>query len=214
MRNLLNELIRNLWMSWWETSEWVDEKPLNELMRNLWMKWSELVAVGQNFRSISSQAGQQLLNVLVTLTLSHISFNYDTDHRRVWITLSDWHCGLETFMLGSRSEPMQSSITACSTGLSTNHLHHHGDDEKWVNAKPLNKLQVKLTKKTLSQNKHCKTTDLHHNSVTLGSIMASWDHIIVSLLTDERKKFHCSMNAKSIPLTLCIFSCWNLLKTW
>ena len=31
-------------------------------------------------------------------------------------------------MLGSRSEPMQSSITACSTGQSANHLHHRGDD--------------------------------------------------------------------------------------
>ena len=43
----------------------------------------EVVAVGQNLRSISSQAGLQLLNVLVTLTLSHRSFNYDTDHGRV-----------------------------------------------------------------------------------------------------------------------------------
>ena len=31
----------------------------------------EVVTVGQNLRSISSQAGLQLLNVLVTLTLSH-----------------------------------------------------------------------------------------------------------------------------------------------
>ena len=44
------------------------------------MKLSEVVAVGRNLRSISSQAGLQLLNVLVTLTLSHRSFNYDTDH--------------------------------------------------------------------------------------------------------------------------------------
>ena len=43
----------------------------------------EVVAVGQNLRTISSQAGLQLLNVLVTLTLSHRSFNYDTDHERV-----------------------------------------------------------------------------------------------------------------------------------
>ena len=43
----------------------------------------EVVAVGQNLRPISSQAGLQLLNVLVTLTLSHRSFNYDTDHGRV-----------------------------------------------------------------------------------------------------------------------------------
>ena len=35
-----------------------------------WPKWSEVVAVGQNLRSISSQAGLQLLNVLVNLTLS------------------------------------------------------------------------------------------------------------------------------------------------
>ena len=34
-------------------------------------KWSEVVAVGQNLRSISSQAGQQLLNVLVTLLIGH-----------------------------------------------------------------------------------------------------------------------------------------------
>ena len=40
----------------------------------------EVVAVGQNLRSISSQAGLQLLNVLVILTLSHRSFNYNTDH--------------------------------------------------------------------------------------------------------------------------------------
>ena len=90
----------------------------------VYMKWSEIAAVGQNLRSISSQAGLQLLNVLVTLILSHRSFNYDTYHGRVWITLCDWHCGLENFMLGSRSEPMQSSITACSTGQSANHLHH------------------------------------------------------------------------------------------
>ena len=32
---------------------------------------SEVVAVGQNLRSIFSQAGLQLLNVVVTLTLSH-----------------------------------------------------------------------------------------------------------------------------------------------
>ena len=34
-------------------------------------------------------------------------------------------------MLGSRSEPMQSSITACSTGQSANHLHHRGDEGEW-----------------------------------------------------------------------------------
>ena len=61
-----------------------------------YMYRSEVVAVVQNLRSISSQAGLQLLNVLVTLTLSHRSFNYDTDHGRVWITLGGWHCGLET----------------------------------------------------------------------------------------------------------------------
>ena len=88
------------------------------------MRWS-IVAVGQNLRSISSQAGLQLLNVLVTLTLSHRSFNNDTDHGRVWITLGDWHCGLETFMLGPRFRThAQSSNTACSTGQSANHLHH------------------------------------------------------------------------------------------
>ena len=91
------------------------------------LKWSEGVAVGQDLPSISSQAGLQLQNVLVTLTLSHRSFKDDTDHGRVWITLGDWHCVLETFMLGSRSETMQSSITACSTGQSANHLHHRGD---------------------------------------------------------------------------------------
>ena len=31
-------------------------------------------------------------------------------------------------MLGLRSEPMQSSITACSTGQFANHLHHRGDE--------------------------------------------------------------------------------------
>ena len=31
-------------------------------------------------------------------------------------------------MLRSRSEPMQSNITACSTGQSANHLHHRGDE--------------------------------------------------------------------------------------
>ena len=74
------------------------------------VKWSEVVAVGQNMRSISSRAGLQLLNVLVTLTLSHWSFNYDADHGRVWITLGDWHCGLETFMLGSRFRTHAQSI--------------------------------------------------------------------------------------------------------
>ena len=29
-------------------------------------------------------------------------------------------------MLGLRSEPMQSNMTACSTGQSANHLHHRG----------------------------------------------------------------------------------------
>ena len=33
--------------------------------------WSEVVAVGQNLWSISSQAGLQFLNILVTLSLSH-----------------------------------------------------------------------------------------------------------------------------------------------
>ena len=45
---------------------------------NVWSE--EVVAVGQTLRSISSQAGLQLLNVLVILTLSQSSFNYDTDH--------------------------------------------------------------------------------------------------------------------------------------
>ena len=61
-------------------------------MRHLFwihMKWSEVVAVWQTLRSISSQAGLQLLNVLVVLTLSQSSFNYDTDHERVWRTLGD-----------------------------------------------------------------------------------------------------------------------------
>ena len=31
-------------------------------------------------------------------------------------------------MLGSRSESMQSSISACSTGQIANHLPHRGDD--------------------------------------------------------------------------------------
>ena len=100
------------------------------------VKWSEVLAVGHNLLSISSQAGLQLLTVLVTLTLSHRSFNYDTGHGRVWLTLGDWHCGLETFMLGSRYEPMQSNIIACSTGQSANHLHHRGDEvECWSSAR-------------------------------------------------------------------------------
>ena len=33
-------------------------------------------------------------------------------------------------MLGSRSEPMQSSITACYTSQSANLLHHRGDEVK------------------------------------------------------------------------------------
>ena len=107
-------------------------KSLYTLLSGHWWScsvvWSEVVAVGQNLRSISSQGGLQLLNVLVTLTLSHRSFNYDTDQTKVWITLGHWHCGLETFMLGPGSEPMQSSITARSTGQSANHLHHRGDD--------------------------------------------------------------------------------------
>ena len=45
------------------------------------VKWSEVaVAVGKTMRSISSQAGLQLMNVFVILTLSKSSFNYDTDH--------------------------------------------------------------------------------------------------------------------------------------
>ena len=43
----------------------------------------EVVGVGQNLRFISSQAGLQLLNVLVTLPLYHRSFNYHTDHGKV-----------------------------------------------------------------------------------------------------------------------------------
>ena len=99
--------------------------------RSVAVKWrSEAVPVGQNLRSISSQTGLQLLIVLVTLTLSHRSFNYDTDHGTVWITLGDWHYGIETFMLGSRFRThAQSSNTACSTGQSANHLHHRGDDQ-------------------------------------------------------------------------------------
>ena len=70
---------------------------------SLYVRWrSEVVAVGQTLRPISSQAGLQLLNVLVILKLSQSSFNYDTDHERVGRTLGDWHCGLGTFMLGSR----------------------------------------------------------------------------------------------------------------
>ena len=38
-------------------------------------------------------------------------------------------------MLGSRSEPMQSNITACSTGQSANHLHHRGDEVRGHNMK-------------------------------------------------------------------------------
>ena len=48
------------------------------------VKWSqEIVVVGQTLRFISSQACQQLLNVLVTRTLSPRTFNYDTYHGRV-----------------------------------------------------------------------------------------------------------------------------------
>ena len=60
------------------------------------MKGSAVVTVGQ-----TSQAGLQLLNVLVTLTWSSSSFNYDIDHERVRITIGDWHYSLETFKLGS-----------------------------------------------------------------------------------------------------------------
>ena len=38
---------------------------------------------------------------LVILTLPQSSFNYDADQERVWITLGDWPCSLETFILGS-----------------------------------------------------------------------------------------------------------------
>ena len=58
--------------------------------------WSEVVAVGQTFRSISSEAGLQLLNVLrcpkvhstTTQTMG------ECEERSVTNT----HCGLETFM--------------------------------------------------------------------------------------------------------------------
>ena len=65
------------------------------------VKWREVVVVGQTLRSISNQADLQLLNVLVILTLSQSSFNYDTDHERLWRTLGDRHCGLVTFILWS-----------------------------------------------------------------------------------------------------------------
>ena len=64
--------------------------------------WSEVVAVWQILLFVSSQAGLELLNALVILTLSQSSFNYDTDHGRVWRTLGDWHRCLETFILWSR----------------------------------------------------------------------------------------------------------------
>ena len=103
------------------------------LFTRIEVKWS---SSGRTELAIHlQQVGLQLMNVLVTLILSHRSFNYDTDHGRVWITLGDWHCGLKTFMLGSRSEPMQSSITACSTGQSANHLHHRGDENTTVSMK-------------------------------------------------------------------------------
>ena len=34
--------------------------------------------------------------------VSQSSFNYDTDHERVWRSLGDWPCVLETFILGSK----------------------------------------------------------------------------------------------------------------
>ena len=50
--------------------------------------WSEVKAEGQTLRSISSHAGLKLLNSLVSVlvTLSSITFNYDTDH----------NCGYDT----------------------------------------------------------------------------------------------------------------------
>ena len=69
----------------WELTDW--------LSLTLIIMWSEIVAVGQSLRSISSQAGLQLLNVWVILTPSQSSFNYDTDHGRVWRMLGEWHYG-------------------------------------------------------------------------------------------------------------------------
>ena len=83
------------------------------------VKWSEVVAVGQTLWSISSQAGLQFLNVLVILMLSQSSFNYDTDQEIVWRSLGDWHCGLETFILGSS---MRIHASLASSALPLCHL--------------------------------------------------------------------------------------------
>ena len=44
-------------------------------------------------------------------------------------------------MLGSRSEPMQSNITASSTGQSANHLHHCGEEIWLYNAETTKTLE-------------------------------------------------------------------------
>ena len=49
------------------------------------VKWSDVVAVEQNLQSISSQAGLQLLNVLVTLTLGGVLPTTQFAYRKGWV---------------------------------------------------------------------------------------------------------------------------------
>ena len=68
--------------------------------------WSEVVAVGQTLRSISSHADLHL-NVLVTLTLSP-SMYIQLRHRprqEVWIELDHWYCSWRLFNWDRQIEP-------------------------------------------------------------------------------------------------------------
>ena len=78
-------------------------------------------------RSISSKDGLQLLNVLVTRTLSHRSFNYDTDHKRERSVIDT--VALRLLYLDRDSEPIHSLISLhvpqerpSSTGQSCGHI--------------------------------------------------------------------------------------------
>ena len=89
------------------------------------IKWSEVVAVGQTFRSIFSQTGLQVLNVSVTFTLSASTFNCYTDHgRECEIALGHWHCRLGLLTGIDISNPRALSSLACFADQGANHLHH------------------------------------------------------------------------------------------
>ena len=82
--------------------------------------WSEVVAVGQNLRSISSQAGLQLLNVLVTLTLSHVTTDAITGYEIFSKQLPSQHrrCSHNCCHHSTGDDHTTADITACSAVMS------------------------------------------------------------------------------------------------